>query len=181
MKSKIHEYQKNNFKIMSRKMTLILAVIGMITLGSCSSNDDVDNDTIGTVFEYTNVDFLPNDYTVTLTYPYEIFNSDMVLVYRLSGTFGGDDVWKLLPETNYFDDGTLDYRYDFDFTVLDAQVNIEGYDLGGLSAAVTQDQILRVVVIPAGFGKNNSVDFNDYNAVVKAYNIKESKVVKIQQ
>jgi hypothetical protein len=163
-----------------KRITLILAVIGMITLGSCSSQDDVDNDTIAQVFEYENVDFLPNDYTVTLNYPYEIFTSDMVLVYRLSGSFGGDDVWKLLPETNYFDDGTLDYRYDYDFTVLNAQVNIEGFDLPGLSSSVTQDQILRVVVIPAAFGKKASVDFNDYNAVVKAYNIKENKVVKVQ-
>jgi hypothetical protein len=164
-----------------KRITLILAVVGMITLGSCSSQDDVDNDTIAQVFEYENVDFLPNNYTVTLDYPYEIFTSDMVLVYRLSGNFGGDDVWKLLPETNYFDDGTLNYRYDYDFTVLDAQVNIEGFDLGGLDASATQNQILRVLVIPAyQVNKTKSVDFNDYNAVVKAYNITESKIVKVQ-
>ena len=117
-----------------KKITLVLAFIGMITLGSCSTNnDDVDNDTIGAVFEYTNVDFLPNNYTVVLNYPYEIYNTDMVLVYRLSGVFQGDDVWKLLPETYFFDDGTLSFRYDYDFTVLNAEVKIEGYDLPGLS------------------------------------------------
>jgi hypothetical protein len=170
-------YLKNNTM---KKFSLILAFVGLITLGSCSTQDDVDNDTIAQVFEYTNVDFLPNDYTVTLNYPYEIFNSDMVLVYRLSGTFQGDDVWKLLPETYFFDDGTLDFRYDYDFTVLNAEVRIEGFDLAGLSTAVTQNQILRVVVIPAAFGKTKA-DFKDYNAVVKAYNIDESKTVKLVQ
>lgn len=162
-----------------KKISLILAFIGMITLQGCTTED---NDTISEVFEYTNVDFLPNDYTVVLNYPHEIFTSDMVLVYRLSGSFQGDDIWKLLPETNFFPDGTLDYRYDFDFTVLNAQVNIEGFDLDGLSAAVTQDQILRVVVIPAVEvgNKTGKVDFKDYKAVVKAYHINESKIIKVQ-
>jgi hypothetical protein len=165
-----------------KKITLILAVIGMITLGSCSStDDDIDNDTIGEVFEYTGVNFLPNDYSVVLTYPHSIFNSDMVLVYRLSGAFQGEDVWKLLPETYYFDDGTLDMRYDFDFTRFDAEVHLEGFDLAGVSDSYKINQILRVVVIPAAFGKNSKVDYKDYNAVVKAYNIDESKMFKIQQ
>ncbi|MGV3696865.1 hypothetical protein [Flavobacterium sp.] len=159
-----------------KKLTLILAFVGMITLGSCS--DDTDNDTIAETFEYTNVDFLPNDYSVVLEFPHSVFTSDMVLVYRLSGVFQGEDVWKLLPETYYFDDGTLDLRYDFDFTRFDAEVRLEGFDLANVSPAFTQDQILRVVVIPASFNKT-SVDFKDYNAVAKAFNIKENKIVKM--
>ncbi len=164
-----------------KRITLILAFIGMITLASCSSSsDDIDNDTYSRVFEYTNVNFLPNDYSVVLTYPYELYNSDMVLVYRLSGVFQGEDVWKLLPESYYFDDGTLDRRYDFDFTRFDAEVHLEGYDLAGLDNSVKLNQVLRVVVIPAAFGKN-SVDIQDYNAVIAAYNIDESKKISIRQ
>ena len=163
-----------------KKITLILAFIGMITLQSCSTNDDIDNDTIGEVFEYTNVNFFPNDYTVVLTYPHSIYNSDMVLVYRLSGSFQGEDIWKPLPETYYFDDGTLDLRYDFDFTRFDSEVHLEGYELANVSDAYKLNQILRVLVIPAAFGKKSSVDFNDYKAVVKAYNIDESKIIKMQ-
>lgn len=161
-----------------KKLTLILAVIGMMTLQSCSNDD---NDTIGKVFEYTNVNFLPNNYTVVLPFPREIYTSDMVLVYRLSGSFQGEDVWKLLPETYYFDDGTLDRRYDFDFTRFDAEVYLEGYDLAGLNDNLKLNQVLRVVVIPAAFGKKATVDYNDYKAVVKAYKIDEGKVLKIQQ
>ncbi len=171
-----------------KKITLVLAFIGMITLQSCTVNEDngngIDNDTIGEVFEYTNVNFLPNSYTVVLNFPHTIYSSDMVLVYRLSDVFQGEDVWKLLPETYYFNDGTLDYRYDFNFTRFDAEVYLEGFDLAGLSPAVRLNQVLRVVVIPA-FQANKmaskKVDFNDYNAVINAYNIDESKIIKIQQ
>lgn len=171
-----------------KKITLILAFIGMITLQSCTVNEDngngIDNDTISEVFEYTNVNFLPNSYTVVLNFPHTIYSSDMVLVYRLSDVFQGEDVWKLLPETYYFNDGTLDYRYDFNFTRFDAEVYLEGFDLAGLSPAVRLNQVLRVVVIPAYQANKMSskkVDFNDYNAVINAYNIDESKIIKIQQ
>ena len=164
-----------------KKITLILAFIGMITLQSCSTNNDtVDNDTISEVFEYTNVNFFPNDYSVVLTYPHTIFNSDMVLVYRLSGSFQGEDIWKPLPETYYFDDGTLDLRYDFDFTRFDAEVRLEGFDLAGVNDTYKLNQILRVLVIPANFGKNSTINYNDYKAVIKAYKIDESKIIKVQ-
>jgi len=163
-----------------KKITLIIAFIGMITLQSCSNNDDIDNDTIAEVFEYTNVNFFPNDYSVVLQYPHAIFTSDMVLVYRLSGSFQGEDIWKPLPETYFFGDGTLDLRYDFDFTRFDAQVYMEGFDLAGVSSSYRLNQILRVVVIPAAFGKNSTVNLNDYNAVVSAFNIDESKIIKVQ-
>ena len=168
-----------------KKITLVLAFVGMIMLQSCTVNEDnvngVDNDTIGEVFEYTNVNFLPNSYTVVLNFPHTIYSSDMVLVYRLSDVFQGEDVWKLLPETYYFNDGTLDFRYDYNFTRFDAEVYMEGYDLGGLSSGVRLNQVLRVVVIPAAFGKNGSIDYNDYKSVINTYNIDESKIIKMQQ
>jgi hypothetical protein len=58
---------------------------------------------------------------------------------------------------------------------------MEGYDLGGLSSGVRLNQVLRVVVIPAAFGKNGSIDYNDYKSVINAYNIDESKIIKMQQ
>ena len=180
-------HQPIKFYIM-KKITLVLAFIGMITLQSCTVNEDnvngIDNDTIGEVFEYTNVNFLPNSYTVVLNYPHTIYSSDMVLVYRLSDIFQGDDVWKLLPETYYFDDGTLSFRYDYNFTRYNAEVKLEGYDLAGLPPAVRLSQVLRVVVIPAYQANKmaaKKVDFNDYNAVINTYNIDESKIIKMQQ
>ncbi|UPT70605.1 MAG: hypothetical protein M0D53_16275 [Flavobacterium sp. JAD_PAG50586_2] len=166
-----------------KRLTLILAVIGMITFGSCSNDDDVDNDTVAEVFRYYNVNFLPNDYSVVLPFPHALYyESDMVLVYRLSGTFNGESIWKLLPETYYFDDGTLDLRYDADFTRFDAEVRLEGFDLAAVNNNFKLNQTLRVVVIPGVFvGKKAAVDYKDYKAVVKAFHIDESKEIKIQQ
>ena len=163
-----------------KKIILILAFIGMISLQGCSNNDNTDNDTISEVFEYTNVNFLPNDYSVVLTYPHSIVSSNMVLVYRLSGSFQGEDVWKPLPETYYFDDGTLDLRYDYDFTRFDSELHLEGFDLAGVTDGYKINQIFRVVVIPGYLNKNGKVDFKNYNAVVKAFNIDESKIVTVQ-
>ncbi len=167
-----------------KKITLVLAFIGMITLQSCSVNNDegdgIDNDTVAEVFEYSNVNFFPNDYSVVLAYPHTILSSDMVLVYRLSGAFQGEDIWKPLPETYFFADGTLDLRYDFDFTRFDAQVYMEGFDLAGVSSTYRLNQVFRVVIIPAYFGKNSTVDLKDYKAVVHAFNIDESKIIKVQ-
>jgi hypothetical protein len=165
-----------------RKFTLVLAFIGMITLQGCTtSSNSTDNDTISEVFEYSNVNFLPNSYSVVLNFPHTLYTSDMVLVYRLSGIYQGSDIWKLLPETYYFDDGTLSFRYVNDFTRHDAEVHLEGYDLAGLSNDFKINQVLRVVVIPANLtNKMSKVNLKDYNAVVNAFHIDESKIINVQ-
>ena len=171
-----------------KNLTIVLAFIGMITLQSCdNSNNDsapiTDNDTISEVFEYGGVNFTAaNGYSQILTYPHQIYTSDMVLVYRLSGVFQGNDIWKLQPETFFFDDGTLDFEYNFDFTRFDTNVYMNGFDLASVSNSYRTGQVFRVVIIPAYFGNRQSskVDFTDYNAVIKAYNIDQSKMIKVQ-
>jgi hypothetical protein len=171
---------------MSKKITLLFAFIGMISLQSCTVNDvqptPIDNDTISEVWEYNRSFTTTNNFSNLITFPHAIYASDMVLVYRLSGVSSGADVWKLLPETYYFGDGTLDFRYDFDFTKYDASIYMDGFDLAGVSSTYRTNQILRIVVIPGYFGNKTAatVDFKNYNAVLKAYNIDDSKVLKIQ-
>lgn len=171
-----------------RKITLFLALIGMITLSSCTVEETTvvdngyDSDTISEVWEYTNVDFHNgNGYTVFLDFPHTIYTSDMVLVYRLADFGSAGDVWKLLPETYYFNDGTVDFGYDNDFTIYDAKINMFGYDLPGLNDAFKFDQIFRVVVIPGYFGNRMSsqIDFNNYEEVANYFNISEGSVIKI--
>lgn len=185
MKSMIFKTETIKYRPM-KKITLVLAFIGMIGLTSCVREETVvqdtyDQDTISEVWEYTNVDFYPGNYSLFLDFPHTIYSSDMVLVYRLAGGSSAGDIWKLLPETYYFDDGTLDFGYNNDFTQYDVKINLYGYDLAGLSNAYKLDQVFRVVVIPASFGKStNKVDVSDYNAVIKAYKIDESKVQRIK-
>lgn len=175
-----------------RKITLILALFGMISLTSCTVEETYvvddngynnnDSDTISEVWEYTNVDLHSgNGYSAFLDFPHSTYTSDMILVYRLADYGSAGDVWKLLPETYYFNDGTVDFGYSNNATIYDAQVNLFGYDLPGLNDAYKFDQIFRVVVIPGYYGNKlaEPIDFSDYNAIIKQYNIKESDIKRI--
>ncbi len=117
-----------------------------------------------------------------IAFPHTIYASDMVLVYRLSGVSSGTDIWKLMPETYYFNDGTLDFRYDFDFTRYDASIFMDGNDLASVSSNYRINQVLRIVVIPGYFGNKttNTINFNDSDAVIKTFKIDENKIVKVK-
>ena len=72
-----------------KKITLLIAFIGMITLQSCTVNevqDNVDNDTIAEVFELRNVNFSFNSstggYFIYRTLNPQIFASDNILIYN---------------------------------------------------------------------------------------------------
>lgn len=168
-----------------KKVTLILVFIGMFIFQSCVREEILvdDHDTISEVFEYSGVDFYSgNSYKAVLDFPYTIYSSDMVLVYRLVGYGSSGDLWKPLPETYYFNNGTLDFGYKNDFTRYDAEVSLYGYDLFNLPNADKLDQVFRVVVIPAYQNNKMStnVDFNDYSAVIQHYGINENKITKIK-
>jgi hypothetical protein len=170
-----------------KKFTLFLAIIGMLSFQSCTVNDTTpinttDNDTISEVWEFTRSFTTTNNFSNLINFPHTIYASDMVLVYRLTGTDNGADVWKLLPETYYFGDGTLDFGYNFDFTQNNTFISMIGNDLASVPTVDRLNQIIRVVVIPGYFGNKNTntVNFNNYNAVVSAYKIEESKIVKIK-
>lgn len=172
-----------NQKTMSKKITLLLVFIGMIGLQSCTVNEDrvvndnIDYDTISEVFEVTRSFSASNDYSTLVTFPHSIYSSDMVLVYRLDNIINGTDVWKLLSQSYYFNDGTLDFRYDFNFTMYDAEIYMDGFDLAGISSAYRSNQVFRIVIIPAYFGKGTSeIKYDNYYEVIKKYNIDDSKV-----
>lgn len=159
-----------------KKIITLLAVIGMFSFQSCTTSV-TDNDTISTVFETKQVSFLPSNYTIKYTFPYSIVSSDMVLVYRLTGTVNGNDLWEFLPETHYFSDGTRNFGYNFDFTRNDVQIYLEGNNLGTLDPAYRLNQIFRIVVVPADLVYG--IDKNNYPAVMAALKINENQVQKI--
>lgn len=169
-----------------KRITLLLAFIGMISLQSCTVNEEPDvitnnNDFVAPVFEVTRSFTAANNYSSLITYPFNIYPSDMVLAYRLDGVVNGNDVWKLMPQTFFFTDGTLDFRYDFDFTQYDINIFMEGNDLGTVSPSYRNNQVFRVVIVPADFVNRQSapIDYKDYDAVVQALKIDESKILKI--
>lgn len=163
-----------------KKIITLLAVVGIFSLQSCTTTTDsnyVDNDTISTVFETNEISFLATSYSIKYIFPYTLYSSDMVLVYRLTGTVNGNDLWEFLPETHYFADGTRDFSYNFDFTRNDVQIYLEGNDLQSLDANYRLNQIFRIVVVPGSFA--SSLKTTNYEAVISALNINENQIQKI--
>ena len=168
-----------------KKITLFLAFIGMITLNSCTVNEVVDtpyqydSDTIAEVFEVTTSFGPNNNYSRLVTFNPPIYNSDVVLVYHLYDVVNGSDVWRLMPQTYYFDNGgEVDYNYDF--TKYDVNIFLDAnFDLNTLSSAWTQNQTFRLVVVPGSFKTANKVDYSDYNATIEMLGYKDAKIKKL--
>jgi hypothetical protein len=172
---------------MKTKITLILAFIGMITLQSCTINENetppVDNDTISEVFEVTRNFNNANNYSTIVTYPQTIYSSDMVLVYLLDDVVNGNDVWRQMPQT-YFLNGLGELDYNFDFTKFDTRIFLDAsFNLNNLSASWTQNQTFRIVIVPAFFLNKSSASTAslpmDYESVISRYNIDDSKIQKL--
>jgi hypothetical protein len=168
-----------------KKITLLIAFIGMIALQSCTvneENDNVDNDTIAEVFELRNVNFSYNSstggYFIYRSLNPQIYASDNILIYRMSDLIDSNTpVWQLIPRTLYLSGGDeLDYDYDFsreDFTI---------YADGTYNLSETPEyifnQTFRIVIIPGYFSNRSDVqvDFNDYNAVIETFGINPNNI-----
>lgn len=174
-----------------KRIFLLLAMVGMTAFQSCSDDDTADQqdtDTIALVFDI-NRDFSSAGEIVFPFEPNEVFSGDVVLVYWMETTTNGNPVWRLIPQDFFFPNneypgvtGFLTYNFDFSTTeaiiYADSDINLAAIP------TFTQDQIFRIVVVPGlnpvqARGTNASnLDTKDYEAVAKAFGIKESNVVK---
>ena len=93
------------------------------------------------------------------------------------GNGGQADIWTPLPQTYFLTEGTL--LYSFNHTFFDVAIFLDGdYDLSLTPDAFSQDQIFRIVVVPADpFG---SFDLNalSFGQVMEALGKKESDIIK---
>ena len=123
---------------------------------------------VSSAFEIV-IDFnADNNYSDIEAYGFDVYPSDVTLVYILWDTVNGQDIWRLLPQTVEFDDGTLVYNYDF--TQTDVSFFLDGTtDLDNLDNEWTQNQVFRVVVVPAD--NVDSVDISNLNVVMQASSI----------
>jgi hypothetical protein len=132
--------------------------------------DGLDGEVIASSAFEIEVDFNDaNNYEFIEAYGFEVLPSDVTLVYILWETDNGQDIWRLLPQTVYLnDDSTL--VYNFDFTQSDVRFFLDGTtDFDALDNVWTQDQVFRVVVVPAD--NIDGVDVSDINAVLSLSNI----------
>jgi hypothetical protein len=165
-----------------RKISTLFAVIGMILISSCEGPQgppgfDGQDGLIAEVFEVTTSFNSANNFSKVVVLTPTIFASDVVLVYRLVNVFQGQDVWKLLPDTYYFNDGTRDFSYDFDFTISDVNIYMVGNNLETVADQFRLNQVLRIVIVPGSFSA--AINKNSYADVMAALNMKESQVQNI--
>ena len=172
---------------MKKILPILLIAFVSLFIFSCDDDNDnnfVDHDTYSQMRDATGTFSASNTYTLSMDI--NIQNTDVVLVYR---KVGGN--WQSIPKTYYLDNVVapatgreLDYNFDFNTQ----EVNIStsaNFNQASMSAAEANqylnNQTFRVVLVPASAGKTaNSVDKSDYNAVVKYYNLDESKVKTIK-
>jgi len=110
-----------------------------------------------------------NNFEYIEAYGFNVLPSDVTLVYILWDTLNGQDIWRLMPQTAYFDDDT-NLVYNFDFTQEDVRFFLDGTtDFTTLDDVWIQDQVFRVVVVPAD--NIDGIDISDINAVLGVYNI----------
>ncbi len=131
---------------------------------------------VGTTIEETISFTAANDYMEVINFPQPIVDSDAVLVYRLSGVDNGRDLWRLLPQTYFFNEGVL--MYNFDYTVSDYSIFLDGaIDPTILPSGWVSNQIFRIIVIPSDF-PSGRIDYSDYEAVVKMLGITDEDFKK---
>lgn len=173
-----------------KRIFLLLAVVAMTALQSCEGDQGPagppgpegpgDGDTISEVFELQNVSFQlnqNNEYAIYRELNPVIFDSDNILIYRMTGTIDAQTpIWQLIPRTLFLDEGELDY--DFDFSAVDFTIYAGGtYNLATTPQFIN-NQTFRIVIIPGYFSNRpmNFIDFEDYNAVIEAFGINDSNV-----
>ena len=165
-----------------KKIITLLAIVGMFSLQSCTTTDPnpVDNDTISEVFELKNINFaysLTKGYTIYQKLTPSIYASDVILIYRLSGTIDSNTpIWQPIPRTLFLSQGN-ELDYDFDFSKEDFTIYAKGnYDLS-LTPQYLNNQTFRIVIVPGSFAA--TLNAKDYVGVMAALKLNETQVQKI--
>jgi hypothetical protein len=141
-----------------KRIILLLAITTFIFQG-CTKKEEVHADLLAEVFEVRTSFTAANNYSKLITLNPPIYNSDMVVVYRLFDVINGQNLWRQLPQAVYLVQGELDYN--FDFTRNDISLFLESdFDLATLGSAWSQNQVFRVVIIPGYFSNKNKTRNN---------------------
>ncbi|PJJ64082.1 MULTISPECIES: hypothetical protein [Chryseobacterium] len=173
---------------MKKFFPLLLLAFVSLFIFSCDDNDNnnapyQDNDTYSQMRDVTGSFNSGNNYA--FTQGINIQSTDVVLVYRKA-----NNAWQQLPYTWYLDPSTsaaprkFDYNFVFDSQNVQIRIDNPNFSLSTMSSTEVgnylNNQTFRIVLVPASPAKGAAatVDYSDYNAVVKYYNLDESKVIK---
>ncbi|MBP2833528.1 hypothetical protein J8281_15135 [Aquimarina sp. U1-2] len=173
------------------KKIFALVCFTTLLLTSCSNDDDaIDFDTIGTTIDLDPVTFGAPDFAVTFSFidnNIEVFDSDVVQVFRREGTANGEPLWEPLPTASFFFfnettnsvDGFLNYRYNFTIDDVEIVLNFDVADGNLVGPEFTTNQIFRIVVLPSAFAEDNGIDIQNYDALSSALQLKSKTIPKM--
>jgi len=175
---------------MKKCVFILVCVFGFVFLQSCEGPSGprgpqgpqgvpgVESEVFEVTTSFTNA----NNYSANFVLNPPILASDNVLVYELREVINGQDVWKLLPQTYFFDfggGGIMTYNYDFtknDFRLfLDAT-----FDLNFLDSSWKNNITFRIVIVP-GYFSLDGIDTSDINAVMEVFNIDDKSVITLEE
>ena len=169
-----------------KKILTLFAVVGLFAFSGCSDDnvDDFDDDTIPFVFDVTGVSFGANGEGIVQNFNSAIYSGDVILVYRQTGLINGNRIWSPIPESHYYDNGSLYFTYKFNFSQDDFEIYLDGFELNTIPNDLRANQTFRIVIVAGDDGINTQKstvkpDYSDYNEVIKKYNIDDSNVRKL--
>lgn len=172
---------------MKKFLPILLLAFVSLFIFSCDNDDDVvqgqDSDTVAVMKDVTGSFTNANNYAFSESYSIE--STDVVLVYKNVG-----NAWQLIPKMVYIPDvagmpTNREFQYNFVFNSQNVQIRVDDQNFNlstGLNPTeigqYLSNQTFRIVLVPANAGKTSkaNVDYNDYNAVVKYYNLNDSNV-----
>lgn len=177
------------------KKFITLLFVSVFVFTSCSDDGQIgppgppgppgEDGLIGTVVDIEGDFTENNDFSLLVDFNeagIEVFETDAVLVYLKTGEdgeAGGSpvEVFRMLPQTYFIGDEILQYNYDFTF--FEAVIFLDGtVDFTTLDDSLTQNQVLRVVVVPADFASTSGLDMTNMNEILNALNIDSGNVSK---
>lgn len=167
---------------MKKLVSVFVLFIGLVVLQSCTGPEGPRGPQgypgpASEVFEVTTSFTFGNGYESIFNLNPPIYSSDVVLVYELSGIHQGQDIWKLLPQTYYFDQEIMSYNYDF--TTTDFRLFMDAtFDVGFLDPSWREGITFRIVIIP-GYFSVLDVDVSDINAVMSHLNLNDASFIQL--
>lgn len=149
-----------------KNILLFLALSSTILFSSCEGDPGPPGQDGGLyfaqVFEKTvnfQVDSQSGLPTAVIGFPVEVYESDVVLVYRLEKQVDVNgqtfDSWSPLPQNFFFSNGDI-LQYIFNHTLFDAEIQVDGnFDTTTSGPGFLDNQTFRVAVIPSEYAKTN--------------------------
>jgi len=169
-----------------KRIATAFALVGMFIFQACEGPEGpqgppgLDGDYIvGTTYEVDDATFdAAGNYEVAYDLPAPLVDSDVLLIYRLTGVDQGKDVWTILPQTVYFNEGIL--NYGFDYTLDDFLLFLDGtIDFNLIGGEWTDNQIFRIVAVPSDFPAGR-IDYSDYEGVTNLLGIEDEDFIKLR-